>query len=155
MNINRGMNMTEKTNNPVNPYKSIFLIIIMSVMALYSFSTAYSSEPEGKNSGEIKNNVYNLYNREMGRIDEFGNVYNAYGRKLGSVDPEGKIHNVSDLVIGEVKPGGSVLNQSGTVLGSVNDQGDIFNVSGRKLGSVKDVSNIQFIGGAARLIFLK
>ena len=147
--------MRKKISIPASPYKMVFLVLMCSFLLLCCFKSLYSAEKKGKDTDEIKNNIYNLYDREMGMIDEKGIIYNSYGNKLGSVDENGVIYNISDLEIGRVEPDGSVLNQSETRLGSVNGKGEIFNVSDKKVGIVKDISDIKLIGGAARLIFLK
>ena len=146
--------MLKKMINQRNIDKKVFwLIIPFLFVMLCCFTTAYSSENNSKETSEIKNNVFNRYESEIGRVDEKGIIYNTYGDILGSVNKEGVIFNVSDIEIGKVEPDGSVLNQSETRLGSVNDKGEIFNVSDIKIGSVKDVSDIKLIGGVARLIF--
>ena len=147
--------MVKKIDIQAGPHKLIFLAITSFILMLFLVATGYASETTGKNDGEIKNNVFNRYEREMGRVDEEGIIYNLYGRKLGSVDEDGIIYNISDLKIGNVEPDGKIMNQSGTELGSVNDKGEIFNKSGIKMGFVKDSADIKLTGGAARLIFLK
>ncbi|MGD9159399.1 MAG: hypothetical protein PVG39_13390 [Desulfobacteraceae bacterium] len=147
--------MITKTDNPISMYKLIFLTITPFLLILCSLTLVCSAEKKEKDTGEIKNNVFSLYDREMGRVGEKGTVFNIYGRELGSVDENGIIKNVSGVEIGKVEPDGSILNQSGTRLGSVNEKGDILNVSDRKIGLVKDISDIKLTGGAARLIFLK
>ena len=153
--LKRVIIMIKKTDKRINLYKLIFLTITPFLLVLCCFTLINSAEKKEKGTEEIKNNVFNLYDREMGRVDEKGTVFNIYGRELGSVDNDGIIKNVSGLGIGKVESDGSVLNQSGTRLGSVNEKGDILNVSDRKIGIVKDISDIKLTGGAARLIFLK
>ena len=147
--------MHKKINNLASPYKMVFLALMPFFLLLCCINSLYSAEKNGKDTGELKNNVFNNYESEIGRVDEKGIVYNKYGSMLGSVNEEGIIYNVSDLEIGKVEPDGSVLNQSETRLGSVNDKGEIFNVSETKMGIVKDISDIKYIGGAARLLFFK
>jgi len=147
--------MVKKIEIQAVPKKLIFLTITSFLLMLCLVTMGYSAETKGSDTGEIKNNVFNRYDREMGRVDEKGIIYNLYGRQLGSVDKDGIIYNISDLKIGNVKPDGKIMNQSGTELGSVNDKGEIFNKSGIKMGFVKDIADIKFTGGAARLIFLK
>lgn len=147
--------MSGEIKNSKSRYKLIFLIIISSLLFLCCFKPLYSAEQTGKDAEEIKNNVYNLYDREIGRVDKEGTVFSLYGRKIGSVDEKGIIRNISDMEIGKVESDGTVLNQSGTKLGSVNDKGEVFNISDRKVGSVKDISDIKLIGGAARLIIFR
>jgi len=147
--------MNKKNNNTANRFKPGLLILVSSFLLLCLFTTTYSAEKNGKDAGEVKNNVFNLYDSELGRVDEKGTVYNKYGSILGSVDMDGIIYNVSNLEIGNIEPDGSILNQSGTMLGSVNEKGEVFNRSGMKVGVVKDISDIKLAGGAARLIFLK
>ena len=147
--------MIKKIKKQVSLYKLIVLAITPFIILLCSAAMLYSAEQKVEEPCEVENNIFNLYDREMGRVDEEGTVCNVHGSVLGSVDENGIIYNVSDMEIGKVEAGGSVLNQSGTRLGSVNEKGDILNVSDRKVGSVKDISNIKLTGGAARLIFLK
>ena len=147
--------MSKKIDDPASLYRLISLTITSLLLILCCLTIAYSAEKTGTDSDKIKNNVFNLYDRELGSVDEEGVIFNINGRTLGSVDQDGIIYNVSDLEIGKVEPDGSILNQSGTRLGSVNEDGDIFNISNRKLGSVKNIKDIKLIGGAARLIFLK
>ena len=146
--------MIKKTSN-FNGYCRLFLLVLTPfILALCSATAAYSSGQKGNDKGELKNNVFTLYDQEIGRVSEDGVIYNAYGSVLGSVDKNGIIYNVSKIVIGKVEADGSVLNQAGTKLFSVNEKGEIFNVSDRKIGIVKGVSDINLIGGAARVIFL-
>jgi hypothetical protein len=146
--------MIKNTSNLIGFYKLFLLTLTPFILALCLVTAAYPSEQGGGNGkGESKNNVFTLYDQEIGRVSEDGVIYNAYGSVLGSVDKNGIIYNVSKIVIGKVEADGSVLNQSGTRLGSVNEQGEIFNVSDRKIGIVKDVSDINLIGGVARVIF--
>jgi uncharacterized membrane protein YeiB len=137
-----------------------FLATIILILFMPFFVTDLKSAESTKDSkvaqkGEVKANIYNLYNAILGSVDTEGNVTNRYGSPLGSVDSSGIIYNVSKIVIGQVTPEGNVLNQSGTVLGSVGSDGAIYNVSGRKVGEARDVEDIILIGGAARLLFLK
>lgn len=143
----------QKINNPARLCKLIFLILVSSLCLLCCFKSLYSAEKEGNSTGEIKNNVFNRYEKEIGRVDEKGAIYSKYGRALGSVDENGIIYNVSDIEIGRVQSDGNIFNQSETRLGRVNEKGEIFNVSDIKIGFVKDLSDIKLIGGAARLIF--
>jgi hypothetical protein len=103
----------------------------------------------------LRGKIFNLYGREMGKVDPQGKISNAYGSKLGYVDSNGTIFNVSNIEIGKVSGDGTIINQSGTVLGSANGKGEIFNVSGNKLGEVKGVSDVHKIGAAGRLIFFR
>lgn len=147
--------MIKRIVNPKGLYKLIFITTIPFIILVCGFSQLNAARQKGTEPEEIKNNIFNLYDREMGRVNKKGAVFNISQRKLGSVDKDGVIYNVSDLEIGKVEPDGSVLNQSGTKLGSVNKKGDVFNVSERKVGSVKGIEDIKLIGGAARLIFFK
>jgi hypothetical protein len=104
---------------------------------------------------EPKENVFNLYDQVVGAVDTKGNITNKFGRSIGSVNRDGSIFNISGIDIGKVTPEGEVLNQAGTVLGSVSEDGSVYNVSGRKVGQVKEVEEINLMGGAARLLFLK
>jgi hypothetical protein len=138
----------------------ISLVIMTLVLFMPFLITGLKGEASAQMSGtaqkgEIKGNIYNLYNAILGSVDAEGNVTNRYGTPLGSVDGSGVIFNVSKIVIGHVTSEGNVLNQSGTILGSVSSDGSICNVSGRKVGDVRDVEDIFLIGGAARLLFLK
>lgn len=140
----------------------MFISLVMMILVLFMpfLITGLKGEASAQMSdiaqkGEIKGNIYNLYNAILGSVDAEGNVTNRYGTHLGSVDSSGVIYNVSKIVIGHVTPEGNVLNQSGTMLGSVGSDGSIWNVSGRKVGEVRDVEDIFLIGGAARLLFLK
>lgn len=149
-----------KNRNHMKLQAVTFLATITLVLFIPFFITDLKSAESSKDSGtaqkgEIKGNIYNLYNAILGSVDTEGNVTNRYGSPLGSVDSSGTIFNVSKIVIGQVTPEGNVLNQSGTILGSVSSDGSICNVSGRKVGEVRDVEDIILIGGAARLLFLK
>jgi hypothetical protein len=127
---------------------TLFIVPDLTILAFAQENKAVQpAEPEG--------NILNLYGRVLGSVNIEGNVSNRYGRNIGSVDSNGVILNVSKIVIGQVTPDGKVLNQAGTVMGSVNSDGAIYNVSGRKVGEVKDLEDINLIGGAARLLFLK
>jgi hypothetical protein len=112
------------------------------------------SEPPAQDE-TLRGKVFNLYGREMGKVDLQGKIVNAYGSSLGSVDSSGIIFNISNIVVGKVSDDGIISNQSGTVLGSVNEKGEIFNVSGIKLGEVRGESDIHKIGASGRLIFFR
>jgi hypothetical protein len=135
--------------------KPIYIVIIFFILQFCSISALYSTEQKATDEGEKKNNIFNAYDYELGRVDKEGIIYNQNGSILGSVDGEGIIYNVSKIRIGKVEPDGSILNQVDTKLGSVNDKGEIFNISQVKRGYVKDIKDIKLIGGAARLILLK
>lgn len=132
---------------------SIWIVSLLIIFLCGSLIAAASDKKEVKD--EEKNNIYNIHDRDMGKVTEDRIIYNRFGRPIGSVDEDGIIYNVSRIVVGKVEENGNVKNQSGTKMGSVNDDGEIFNVSKRKLGIVKNISDIKLIGGAARLIFLK
>lgn len=133
--------------------KPIYFVIFFFILQLCFVSALYAAEKKAIDEGEKKNNVFNLYDSERGRISEEGIIYSQHGNVLGSVDKEGIIYNISKIKIGKVEPDGSVLNQANTKLGTVNENGEIYNVSSRKIGQVKDIKDIKLIGGAARLIF--
>ncbi len=132
-----------------------FYLIMILLSLLFCFSSMIFSAEKGADNKEVKNNVFNIYDSERGRVSEDGIVYSQHGNVLGSVDEEGIIYNISKIKIGKVEPDGSVLNQAGTKLGSVNENGEVFNVSEIKRGYVKGIKEIKLIGAAARLILFK
>ncbi len=134
--------------------QTICFVIFFFILQSFSVSFLHAAEKRTTDKGE-KNNIFNLYDAERGRVSEEGTVYSQHGNLLGYVDKEGIIYNISKIKIGKVELDGSVLNQSDTKLGSVNEDGEIFNVSSRKIGQVKDIKDIKLIGGAARLVFFK
>lgn len=149
----------------MNIYKenktNVYLIITCLIMgiainfAFGSYIDVLAKEKANKEEEESAKKVFNAHGTAIGMITKQGKVTNLYGRTIGSVDSKGVIYNVSNIMIGNVDSDGKVINQSGTVLGSVNKNGEIFNVSGIKVGIVKEIEDINLIGGAARLLFLK
>ena len=141
---------------------SILSLMVMAILFFFTPSIVpdltglvLAQENKAVQPAESEGNIFNLHGRVLGSVNTEGNVTNRFGRHIGSVDSNGVILNVSKIVIGQVTPEGKVLNQSGTVMGSVSSDGTIYNVSGRKVGEVKDLEDINLIGGAARLLFLK
>jgi hypothetical protein len=146
---------------------SLWMTALCLVTGLIGISFAQDGDKEEKSAQEqgqsaasvkdetLRGKIFNLYGREMGKVDPQGKIFNAYGSNLGSVDISGTIFNVSNIIIGKVSDDGIISNQSGTVLGSVNEKGEIFNVSGNKLGEVRGESDIRKIGAAGRLIFFR
>ncbi|MBN1903929.1 MAG: hypothetical protein JW927_02420 [Deltaproteobacteria bacterium] len=132
--------------------KPSYIIIIFFILQFCFTPLIYSAEKKIDDK-EAKNNIFSIYDIELGRISEEGTVYSQHGNVLGSVDKEGIIYNISKIKIGKVEQDGSVLNQANTKLGTVNENGEIYNVSSRKIGQVKDIKDIKLIGGAARLVF--
>jgi hypothetical protein len=139
-------------SKPIDRQSTLCIVMILLSLLFCPSSIIFSAE-KGADKEEMKNNVFNIYDTERGRVSKDGAVYNLHGRMLGSVDGEGIIYNISKIKIGRVEADGSILNQSDTKLGTVNEKGEIFNVSQRKIGQVKDINDIKLIGGAARLIF--
>jgi hypothetical protein len=142
-----------------NQKKIIFIklctgILFFAITAMFSLSVSADTAGE-KETNKDKNNVYNLYDAELGKVMDDGSIYNKYGTSLGYVDEKGIIQNAHKVVIGKVEDEGTVRNQAGTKLGTVNIKGEIFSVSDRKMGSVKGVDDIKLIGGAARLLLFK
>lgn len=139
--------------NFINPIrnKAGFILIFFF---LFNINLS-GSEIKDDTGDDSRGKIVNLYDAEMGHVDEKGLVSNKFGKNIGSVDTDGIIYNVNNIVIGKVGQDGTVFNQSGTKMGSVNEEGHIFNVSGRMVGSVKGIEDIKLTGGAGRLIFLK
>ena len=130
----------------------LFLTLFLALGRPGSLFAQDAIDTGGEESG---GNVINLYDAVVGSVDAQGNVTNKFGKVIGSVNSDGSILNVSGIDIGKVTAEGEVLNQAGTVLGSVDKEGSVYNVSGRRIGQVKEVEEINLMGGAARLLFLK
>jgi hypothetical protein len=149
-----GDKMSKPIRNQSIRCKPIYVFIIIFILQFCYVPALYSEEEKIKDD-ETKNNIFNLYDSELGRVSKEGIIYNQHGRKLGSVDDEGNIYNISKINIGKVDKDGTVFNQSDTKLGSVNENGEIFNRGASRVGQVKDLKDIKLIGGAARLIFFR
>lgn len=153
--------MEEVTNDKRSGLRVSLSLLIGTVLFLMLFlavsrpGSLFAQDGGNAQKEEPKENVFNLYDQVVGSVDTKGNVTNKFGRIIGSVNKDGSILNVSGIDIGKVSPEGEVINQSGTVLGSVSDDGSVYNVSGRKVGQVKEIEDINLIGGASRLLFLK
>ncbi len=148
--------MLKKTDKALCRYKRIFITTMPVVLILSLYALLSSAEQKKEAKAELKYSVYNLYNREMGRISaREGIISNTYGAVLGSVQKDGTILNSHKIVMGRVDEDGSVFNQAGTRVGYVNEQGEIFTISNRKIGYVKEIPDKKLTGGAARLIFFK
>ena len=128
---------------------ALWPVMICIVLAVMGSGVVYAQKTEPRK------NVFNLYGRPVGSVDEEGTIYNFYGVVLGSVGKDGTIYNVSEINIGRMDPTGKVYNQSGTVLGTVATEGSVYSVSGTKIGSVLADENVILIGGAARLLLYR
>jgi hypothetical protein len=95
--------------------KTIYFVIFFFILQFFSVSDLYAAEKRAIGEGE-KNNIFNLYDVERGKVNKEGNVYNQHGSILGFVDEEGIIYNISKIKIGKVEPDGAILNQSDTKL---------------------------------------